>query len=148
MKTLSPPSARTKAGMQDAGPPGHMRGRPTREFPVNFVTQRPSLLFRAAEGTKLLSAAMNDRVAFEVNEHNVEKGWSVIVKGRTHVLSSSAEIERPDRAQRLPWTPTVKRRYVRIIVSEVTDRRFRFGTEPDYADTITLTAETILRTTT
>ena len=106
-------------------------------FPVNFVTQRPSLHFRTAGGTKLLSAVTNDRVAFEVDEHNVENGWSVILKGRARVLSSSAEIERADRAQLLPWTPTIKRRYVRIIASEITDRRFRFGTEPDYADTIT-----------
>ncbi len=70
-------------------------------FPVNYVTQRPSLLFRTAGGTKLLSAVMNDRVAFEVDEHNVEKGWSVIVKGRARVLSSSAEIERADCAQLL-----------------------------------------------
>lgn len=105
-------------------------------FPVNFVTQRPSLVFRTAGGTKLLSALTNDRVAFEVDEHNVVKGWSVIVKGRARVLSSSAEIEGADRAQFLPWTPTIKRRYVRIIASEITGRRFRFGTEPDYADTI------------
>ena len=48
----------------------------------NYVTHRPSLLFRTAESTKLLSAVMNDRVAFEVDEHNVEEAGSVIVEGR------------------------------------------------------------------
>jgi nitroimidazol reductase NimA-like FMN-containing flavoprotein (pyridoxamine 5'-phosphate oxidase superfamily) len=53
-------------------------------FPVNFVVQRPTILFRTAEGTKLLSAVIDDRVAFEADEHSVEEGWSVVVKaGRT-----------------------------------------------------------------
>ena len=101
-------------------------------FPVNFVVQRPTVLFRTAEGTKLLSAVMDDRVAFEADDHGVEEGWSVIVKGRAHVLSTSAELERADRAQLLPWTPTVKPRYVRIVATEITGRRFQFGTEPDH----------------
>jgi uncharacterized protein len=101
-------------------------------FPVNYVVQRPTVLFRTAEGTKLLSAVLNDRVALEADEHNVEEGWSVIVKGRAQVLSSAAELEKADRAQLLPWTPTVKLRYVRIVATEITGRRFRFGTEPDH----------------
>ncbi|HUO37853.1 MAG TPA: pyridoxamine 5'-phosphate oxidase family protein, partial [Mycobacterium sp.] len=32
-------------------------------FPVNFVVQRPTVLFKTAEGTKLFAAMMNDRVA-------------------------------------------------------------------------------------
>jgi uncharacterized protein len=34
-------------------------------FPVNFVTQRRTVLFRTAHGTKLYTAVMSDRVAFE-----------------------------------------------------------------------------------
>jgi nitroimidazol reductase NimA-like FMN-containing flavoprotein (pyridoxamine 5'-phosphate oxidase superfamily) len=37
-------------------------------FPVNFVTQRPTVLFRTAEGTKLFSAVMNNQVAFEADD--------------------------------------------------------------------------------
>ena len=62
-------------------------------FPVNFVTQRPTVLFRTAEGTKLFSAVMNNQVAFEADDHTVAEGWSVIVKGTAHVLLTSAEIE-------------------------------------------------------
>ncbi len=32
----------------------------------------------------------------------------------------------------LPWTATVKQRYVRIIPAEITGRRFVFGTEPEW----------------
>ncbi|MGV0602496.1 pyridoxamine 5'-phosphate oxidase family protein, partial [Mycolicibacterium pulveris] len=50
-------------------------------FPVNFVVQRRTILFRTAEGTKLVSAAINDRVLFEADGHHLTEGWSVIVKG-------------------------------------------------------------------
>ena len=53
-------------------------------FPVNFVTQRPTVLFRTAEGTKLFHVVMNERVAFEADDHGIEEGWSVMVKGRAH----------------------------------------------------------------
>jgi nitroimidazol reductase NimA-like FMN-containing flavoprotein (pyridoxamine 5'-phosphate oxidase superfamily) len=100
-------------------------------FPVNFVVQRHTVLFRTAEGTKLVSAAINNRVVFEADEHNVADGWSVIVKGMARTLHSDNDIEEAERAQLLPWTATVKRHYVRVIPSQITGRRFRFGSEPD-----------------
>jgi len=100
-------------------------------FPVNFVTQRRTVLFRTAQGTKLFSAVMNDRVAFEADDHTVAEGWSVIVKGRAHVLSASAEIVEAEEAPLLPWTATLKPLYVRVIALEITGRRFKFGPEPD-----------------
>ncbi len=104
-------------------------------FPVNFVVQRRTVLFRTAEGTKLLSAAINNQVAFEADEHNVAEGWSVIVRGTARLLRTSAEIEEAERAQLLPWTATLKLQYVRVIPSEITGRRFRFGPEPDREST-------------
>jgi len=100
-------------------------------FPVNFVVQRRTVLFRTAEGAKLFSAVMNNRVAFEADDHNVSEGWSVIVTGRARVLYTTAEEEEAERAHLLPWTATLKRRYVRVLPSEITGRRFRFGSEPD-----------------
>jgi uncharacterized protein len=101
-------------------------------FPVNFVVQRRTVLFRTAEfATKLFTVVMNNRVAFETDDHNVSEGWSVIVKGRAQVLNSRTEIQEAERAQLLPWTATLKRRYVRVIPSEISGRRFRFGSEPD-----------------
>jgi hypothetical protein len=49
-------------------------------FPLNFVVQHRTVLFRTAEGAKLVSAAINDRVLFEADDHGVTEGWSVIVK--------------------------------------------------------------------
>jgi len=100
-------------------------------FPVNFVVQRRSVVFRTAEGTKLVSAVINNRVLFEADDHNVAEGWSVIVKGSARVLRTDEEIEDAERAQLLPWTSTVKQHYVRVKPLAVTGRRFRFGSEPD-----------------
>ena len=100
-------------------------------FPVNFVVQRKTVLFRTAEGTKLLSTVLNSRVAFETDDHNVEAGWSVIVRGRAQVMKTSEEIAEAERAQLLPWIATPKRHYVRIFPYEITGRRFRFGSEPE-----------------
>ena len=58
-------------------------------FPVNFVVQRRTVLFRTAEGAKLFTVVMNSRVAFEADDHNVSEGWSVIVKGRALVLNTT-----------------------------------------------------------
>lgn len=101
-------------------------------FPVNFVTQNGTLLFRTAEGTKLFSTVMNDKVLFEVDDHTVADGWSVIVRGTAQVLTAAEDIHEADRAQLLPWVATEKLRYVRVTPSEISGRRFQFGPEPDH----------------
>jgi nitroimidazol reductase NimA-like FMN-containing flavoprotein (pyridoxamine 5'-phosphate oxidase superfamily) len=100
-------------------------------FPVNFVVQHRTVLFRTAEGTKLVSAAINNRVLFEADDHGVSEGWSVIVKGMARLLRSNEDLDEAERAQLLPWTATSKQHYVRIQPVSITGRRFRFGPEPD-----------------
>jgi uncharacterized protein len=104
-------------------------------FPVNFVTQRRTVLFRTAQGTKLFSAVMNNQVAFEADDHTLAEGWSVIVKGTAHLLSADADILDAEEAPLLPWTATLKPVYVRVIAMEITGRRFKFGPEPDREST-------------
>lgn len=96
-------------------------------FPVNYAVQRRSILFRTAEGTKLVSTAINHDVLFEVDDHNATEGWSVIVRGTAHSLHTEEEIEDADRAQVVPWTTSEKPHYVRVLPRQVTGRHFRFG---------------------
>jgi uncharacterized protein len=100
-------------------------------FPVNFVVQNHTILFRTAEGTKLVSAAINHGVLFEADDHDVAEGWSVIVKGLAHILHTDDEVHEAERAQLLPWVATVKRHYVRIRPLSISGRRFVFGAEPE-----------------
>ena len=59
-------------------------------FPVNFIVDHGTVVFRTAEGTKLAAAVLGESVAFEVDGYDAEAGeaWSVVVKGR------AVEIER------------------------------------------------------
>jgi uncharacterized protein len=100
-------------------------------FPVNFVTQRRTVLFRTAQGTKLYSAVMGGQVVFEADDHTAVEGWSVIVKGRARLLSANADILDAEEAPLLSWIATVKPHYVRLVATEITGRRFKFGPEPD-----------------
>jgi nitroimidazol reductase NimA-like FMN-containing flavoprotein (pyridoxamine 5'-phosphate oxidase superfamily) len=104
-------------------------------FPVNFAVQRRTVLFRTAQGTKLVSAAINNRVLFEADDHDAAEGWSVIVKGTARILHSDEEIAEAERAQLLPWTATLKQHWVRVLPISITGRRFRFGPEPDRQST-------------
>ncbi|HWS93653.1 MAG TPA: pyridoxamine 5'-phosphate oxidase family protein [Mycobacterium sp.] len=100
-------------------------------FPVNFVTQHQTILFRTAEGTKLSSIVLNQDVVFEADNHDETEGWSVIVKGRANVLDTRTEIEEAEQAELRPWIPTLKLRFVRVVPREISGRRFKFGPEPD-----------------
>ena len=104
-------------------------------FPVNFVVQDRTVLFRTAEGTKLVSSAINNRVLFEADDHGASEGWSVIIKGTARMLRTNEEIEIAERAQLLPWTATLKQHYVRVLPLSITGRRFEFGPEPDREST-------------
>lgn len=96
-------------------------------FPVNFAVQNRSVLFRTAEGTKLVSVAINNHVLFEADDHDGVEGWSVIVKGITRTLRTDEEIAEAERAQLLSWTAPAKTHYVRVKPLGVTGRRFRFS---------------------
>lgn len=101
-------------------------------FPINFVAQDRSVLFRTAEGTKLFGAVMNDSVLFEADDHTDAGGWSVVIRGTARVLSTAADIREADRAQLVPWIPTEKLRYLRITPNDVSGRHFRFAPEPPH----------------
>lgn len=102
-------------------------------FPVNFAVQRRTVLFRTAEGTKLVSAAINRDVLFEVDQHDLAGGWSVIVNGDARILRSNEELDEAEQAQLLSWTAPSKQHFIRIRPLGVTGRRFQFSTATDDA---------------
>ena len=98
-------------------------------FPVNFVTQNGTVLFRTAEGTKLFTTVMNEKVLFEADDHTADEGWSVILRGTARMLTSAEEIHDAEGAGLMPWVPTEKLRFVRVTPTEISARHFRFGPE-------------------
>lgn len=99
-------------------------------FPVNFVVQDRSILFRTASGTKLVSSAINNNVLFEADGYDRDEGWSVIVSGMARLLRSDDEIAEAERAALVPWTASEKQHFVRIRPLSVTGRCFPFTGAP------------------
>jgi len=91
--------------------------------PVNYLAQEGRLLFRTAEGSKLMAITMNESVAFEVDEIGQDEATSVIVHGRAIRLTEREE-DALDQELR-PWVATLKYNVVAIEPTEVTGRSFR-----------------------
>ena len=100
-------------------------------FPVNYIVDGQSLVFRTAEGSKLTEVTINDDVLFEVDEYTDTDAWSVVVRGRAHRLETTEEVDAADRLALTPWVPTLKYNYVRIVPTSLSGRDIHRGDEPD-----------------
>lgn len=92
--------------------------------PINYTVDAERLVFRTAEGSKLLGVVMNDDVAFEIDDIDEEQATSVVLRGTAEVLEGS-DREVVDSLPLRPWVDTSKSIVVAIKPSEVTGRRFR-----------------------
>ena len=100
-------------------------------YPVNFVAADRRLVFRTAEGTKLLELTVNNKVAFETDGIGRDEAWSVVARGRARVLEHQADIDAADQLPLRPLIPTLKYIYVEIVPETVSGRRFTLGPEPE-----------------
>lgn len=100
-------------------------------FPVNYVVDDHTIVFRTAEGSKLFELTVNDEVLFEVDDHSGEDAWSVVVRGHARRLATSAEVQAADALPLRPWIPTLKYNYVRVTPTSLTGRAFTIGSEPE-----------------
>ena len=92
--------------------------------PINYATDGEVLLFRTAEGNKLLGIVMSADVAFEIDGYDSAHAWSVIVRGSARVLERSDDRERAEASRLRSWVPTDKDVFVEITPHEVSGRRF------------------------
>jgi len=94
-------------------------------FPVNFLVDHGSVVFRTAEGTKL-AASVNRPVAFEVDGYDAASGeaWSVVVKGTAREIKNLYEVIDAVNLPLSSWHAAPKPRIVRIEPDAVTGRRF------------------------
>ena len=95
-------------------------------FPVNYVVDGRSIVFRTAEGSKLLGLTINDDVAFEIDEFGDEIAQSVVVRGRARRLEG-LEADATDQLPLRPWIDTAKFNVIAIDVDEVHGRRFELA---------------------
>ncbi|WP_298887320.1 pyridoxamine 5'-phosphate oxidase family protein [uncultured Serinicoccus sp.] len=93
--------------------------------PLNYAVDRDRLVFRTAEGSKLLGVVMDSDVAFEIDQvdDDAETAWSVVARGTAAVLEGQ-EAREADNLRLRPWVGTDKFNVVAITVTEVSGRRF------------------------
>ena len=96
-------------------------------FPVNYVVDHGTVVFRTAAGTKLDAVAHDHDVAFEVDGYDAASGdaWSVVIKGRAIEVDGPQEQFEASDLPLFPWQTAPKPRFVRIEPVEMTGRRFR-----------------------
>ena len=95
-------------------------------FPINYVVDHGSVVFRTNEGTKLAASVLGTAVAFEADGYDPDNGeaWSVVVKGHAYEIENMDELFEALSLPLFPWHAAPKRRYVRIVPEEITGRRF------------------------
>ena len=92
--------------------------------PINYVTDGRSLLFRTGSGSKLLAAALESDVAFEIDWYDDRTAWSVVARGHLRKLGDD-ESHRADGLRLTSWVPTPKDDVIELLPEVVTGRRFR-----------------------
>lgn len=95
-------------------------------FPLNFAVDQGALVFRTAEGTKVAAALGESAVALEIDgpSADADTAWSVVVKGRAQQITDTAGLMDTLRLPLFPWQGGEKGKFVRIVPTEVTGRRF------------------------
>lgn len=97
---------------------------PLEIFPINFVVDRESIVFRSAPGSKLMALTDQPLVAFESDGQNSGGYWSVVLRGPAQRLGMDEEIEASGALSLESVHPTEKNNYVRISPATITGRRF------------------------
>jgi uncharacterized protein len=95
-------------------------------FPVNFALLDDDVVFRSGAGTKLLAALEGAVVGFQVDRIDpvFESGWSVLIQGRSEVLTDEDDLARAGRLHLRTWAPGPRPHFVRIRSESVSGRRF------------------------
>ncbi|HEX2704416.1 MAG TPA: pyridoxamine 5'-phosphate oxidase family protein [Candidatus Lustribacter sp.] len=112
---------------QEFGRMAYHDGESVSLVPINYaVDEQRRLVFRTAEGEKLLAVKDNDDIAFEVDEITESTATSIILRGRAHELTG-AEAAWVDTTRLRPWVPTSKVHVIAIDPFEVSGRTFQLA---------------------
>jgi uncharacterized protein len=95
-------------------------------FPINYVVDGESIVFRTAAGTKLAAAVLGRGIAFEIDGYDALVGdaWSVVLKGSAEEIEHMMEYFHAEELPLFPWHASDKPNFVRLIPEEITGRRF------------------------
>ena len=105
--------------------------------PVNYAIDtedgQKSVLIRTTAYSLLGTYGRDAQLCFEVDQfdHELKRGWSVVVRGRASFVDDHADLARIARSwQPRPWAEGQRHLFVRIPWSEVTGRQLGGGWDP------------------
>ncbi|MDQ0028668.1 pyridoxamine 5'-phosphate oxidase family protein [Arthrobacter bambusae] len=95
-------------------------------FPINYVPDEGTVVFRTGPGTKLGAVLAGRMIALEADGFNTYGtiAWSVIVKGHAEIVSVDEELQAFSSMELSPWEPGAKDHLIRVTPTELTGRRF------------------------
>ncbi len=94
-------------------------------FPINFVIDHGTIVFRTSEGTKARSAE-KAAVAFEADGMSVPGAevWSVVIKGHASTINRTPELMETVHLPLHPWEAGRKDRFMRLVPGTISGRAF------------------------
>lgn len=127
LEHLAPPECWRLLSLSGVGRIGVLVDSAPEIYPVNFVVDGQTIVFRTDPGNKLRGLERSPAVCFEADGINFDDstGWSVLVKGRAVEVTGADETR---RASELPlefWALGEKSHWIRIRPTEVTGRRIQ-----------------------
>lgn len=102
-------------------------------LPVNYSVIDDSVVFRTSPYTLLGTHAHGTTVAFETDvlDHERQRGWSVLVRGRASVITDEAQLDHIRRTwQPHPWASGTRTLHIAVRLDEVTGRQLGRGWDP------------------
>ena len=95
-------------------------------YPINYLVDGKSIVFRTKPDSKIAGAPRLDRVAFEIDGFEPAHGdaWSILIKGFGRVVDSDIEVAAANELPLFPWVVANRNAWIRIVPVEVTGRRF------------------------
>jgi Pyridoxamine 5'-phosphate oxidase len=102
-------------------------------MPVNYRLHDGSIVFRTGQDSPMdedLRTGLEHgeyQIAFEVDEiqASTREGWSVLIRGPAHHVTSAEERAVVARSGVTPWTGGAKEQFMRIRPTQISGRRIR-----------------------
>jgi nitroimidazol reductase NimA-like FMN-containing flavoprotein (pyridoxamine 5'-phosphate oxidase superfamily) len=95
-------------------------------FPVNYVVDGESIVFRTSAFSALGTLSPGANVAFEVDSLDAThgRGWSVVATGQAEAINDEAELNaiRERGLEPAPWATGLRRSYIRLQWVDISGR--------------------------
>ncbi|MFF2298167.1 pyridoxamine 5'-phosphate oxidase family protein [Arthrobacter sp. efr-133-R2A-120] len=103
-----------------------VRGDSPEIFPVNYLPDEGTVIFRTGPGTKLDAVMAGQKITLEADGFNTYGtiAWSVILKGYAEIVTKVDELQESAAVELSPWEPGAKGHLVRLTPAELSGRRF------------------------